>query len=1167
MNMVWSRSPQHNQNFPGAGKGDPLSMKRLLAIGFLCALLLLNVGIAAAAGTAPNSEFAVNSAPNVNIVQAIQTFITNIITPAPTPVPALASPAVAEQAASLSAKTPVPNVNPVLQQEVIKHRVMNMHNITNVQRQAAADVAASKGLGTISLATLSPVHGGMPDYFGNNSNYALSQLPTIDQGAVVPGTGIRKFVDTLPGLTDAGANNLGQFIPIAVPDTKTYKAKDGAPDADYYEIAAVEWYEKMHSDIPPTTIRGYVQLETVVNKGTSKHVPLTYLDGSPILNAAGRQVYAYEKPHFLGPLIIAQKDKPVRVKFINYLKVGGSLSIPTDTELMGSGLGPLGAAGGLYSQQRAAVHLHGGNTPWISDGTQLQWTVPLGEQTAYPKGVNVAYVPDMDNGVEPIGTLTFYYTNQQSARLMFYHEHAMGSTRLGVMAGEAAGYIVQDPAEAALVAMGAIPATQIPLIIVDRTFVPDAAQMTAQDPTWNWGGNFTSPWPHTGDFYYPHVYMPAQDQYGNPTPMGRWDYGPWTSPPSSAFNGPKANPYYDQVNAPWEPPLIPGVPTVSQVPETFLDTPVINGVAYPKLTLGPYAYRFRILNAANERFLNLALYKAASNGAMWNPDGTLADGNAGEVPTILVPQDPYYPTGRVVADPAAAGPNWIQIGTEGGFLPAPVDISPQAVDWDTAHATEVSTNLGNRALLIGPAERADVIVDFSGIPDGTTLILYNDAPAPLPGPDDRYDFYTGDANQTDIGGAPTTQPGYGPNTRTLMQIKISSSVPANGNNFDRAKLNTELPKAYAQVQDKPLVPQAGYNAAFGTQYTNQYLGIPNSTFTFTPADQNSPITMNLSPKSVMEGFDPDFGRITAQFGVEVLTIPDGADSFGIGYFNNDPETEIFNNSIRGTKIGTLGDGTQIWKITHNGVDTHIVHVHLYNLQVINRVYWDGTILPPEQNELGWKESVQINSLQDLVVAMRPIVPDIPWEIPNSIRPLSAVFPAGSSNTQFPGQFTNLDPMGNQINVVDHNVNFGWDYLWHCHLLGHEENDMMRSQSVAVAPKYAPANLNAQITGPKSSPKVILNWKDTTVSETDWTIQRAGAETGPWTDLVLIPSTTGPAKGANVKYTDSTVTSTGTYFYRVLATNIVGDRTVYPNSIGYPTVTVNSPPSNTAAAQK
>ncbi len=262
----------------------------------------------------------------------------------------------------------------------------------------------------------------------------------------------------------------------------------------------------------------------------------------------------------------------------------------------------------------------------------------------------------MDNGVEPVGTLTFYYTNQQSARLMFYHEHAFGITRLGVMAGQAGGYLVQDPAEAALVALGAIPTTQIPLIIQDRTFVPDAAQMTAQDPTWNWGGNLTSPWPHTGDFYFPHVYMPAQNQSGTPTAMGRWDYGPWVNPPlSSALNGPVANPYYDPQNAPWEPPLIPGVPTVSQVPETFLDTPVINGAAYPTLTLGPHAYRFRILNAANERFFNLQLYYAnvSPGTAMWNPDGTLANAEAGEVKMVpAVPTRDSRRHGRSMEEPA-----------------------------------------------------------------------------------------------------------------------------------------------------------------------------------------------------------------------------------------------------------------------------------------------------------------------------------------------------------------------------------------------------------------------------------------------------------------------------------------------------------------------------------
>ena len=54
-------------------------------------------------------------------------------------------------------------------------------------------------------------------------------------------------------------------------------------------------------------------------------------------------------------------------------------------------------------------------------------------------------VPDCSAASD--GCQTFYYTNQQSARLMFYHDHAWGITRLNVYAGEAAGYLLTDAAE------------------------------------------------------------------------------------------------------------------------------------------------------------------------------------------------------------------------------------------------------------------------------------------------------------------------------------------------------------------------------------------------------------------------------------------------------------------------------------------------------------------------------------------------------------------------------------------------------------------------------------------------------------------------------------------------------------------------------------------------
>ena len=81
---------------------------------------------------------------------------------------------------------------------------------------------------------------------------------------------------------------------------------------------------------------------------------------------------------------------------------------------------------------------------------------PGGRDASYPKGVSVYNVPDMPNPGKPgagpsDGVQTFYYTNDQSARLMFYHDHAHGITRLNVYAGEAAGYLLTDPTERALV--------------------------------------------------------------------------------------------------------------------------------------------------------------------------------------------------------------------------------------------------------------------------------------------------------------------------------------------------------------------------------------------------------------------------------------------------------------------------------------------------------------------------------------------------------------------------------------------------------------------------------------------------------------------------------------------------------------------------------------------
>ena len=118
------------------------------------------------------------------------------------------------------------------------------------------------------------------------------------------------------------------------------------------------------------------------------------------------------------------------------------------------------------------------------------------------------------------------------------------------------------------------------------------------------------------------------------------------------------------------------------------------------------------------------------------------------------------------------GPDFIQIGTEGGFLPRPVVVPNQPIVWNGDPLTFNFGNVSDHGLLIAPAERVDVIVDFSAYA-GKTLILYNDAPAAFPALDPRNDYYTGNPDQFDTGGTASTLPGFGPNTRTIMQIRVA----------------------------------------------------------------------------------------------------------------------------------------------------------------------------------------------------------------------------------------------------------------------------------------------------------------------------------------------------------------------------------------------------------
>ncbi len=740
--------------------------------------------------------------------------------------------------------------------------------------------------------------------------YAFSQSPIL-----------RKFMDELPGLTLTGANNLGQYLTVMTPDTAAF------PGSDYYHLVASQFTQQVHSQLPPTTFWGYAQ------------------DGG-----AGDTSKKY-----LGGVIVAQANRPVRLTMRNNLPATHIL--PVDQTL------PMwnGIPGYATGVNRMSTHLHGGFPPWMSDGTPFQDFGTAGN--GY--GPSAAFPPDM--GTPPPGSYHYYWTNQQIAKFMWYHDHAMDITRLNAYAGLATGYVLTDNTEQNLISTGILPgpAQTIYLALQDKSFNTD------------------------GSLWYPY-------QYEWSGTSGRWA---WAGDPA-VISPPPAN-------NPTDPMTLP----VSCVPEAFFDTTIINGACYPYLTVQRRHYRFRILNGSQARFYNLQLYYALNND--------LNSVASGEV------------------DLTKPGPQITQIGAEGGFLPAPValpsnpaapGVTQQQLVYDTNPATLGNAKYYN--LLLAPAERCDLLIDFTDVPAGSVLLLYSDAPAPFPGGDPRNDYYTGDPDYTNAalnldglsGGAPSTQPGFGPNTRTLMQFRVVNLEGAAG----PASLNT-LKDAALKNQANPILPYVEPLPQQGVRTRRLTL---NETFDYTGLPGLSPM---------------NYGRLIQMLGTDVVQ---GTDPYGTPIFYQTYEQGRGEVVKRGT--------TEIWEIINLTGDTHPIHFHLVNVQVLNRQAFDdagytnagiaaspgtqidvtpfliGNPRPPDPNETGWKETVRMNPHEVTRVIMRFDLPQLPWPIPLSNRLCDPMSPPGPNNPR--------------IN--------GYEYVWHCHILEHEEHDMMHPL-VVERPSIAP----------------------------------------------------------------------------------------------------------------
>jgi spore coat protein A len=235
--------------------------------------------------------------------------------------------------------------------------------------------------------------------------------------------------------------------------------------------------------------------------------------------------------------------------------------------------------------------------------------------------------------------------------------------------------------------------------------------------------------------------------------------------------------------------------------------------------------------------------------------------------------------------------------------------------------------------------------------------------------DIRNDYYAGAPDLACIGRIASTEPGYGPDTRIVMRFDVEKNGSVNEPHFEQAlaNLQTTLPAVYLQT-----LP-----AALETQ---------------------SPPRI----KTLNEGYDSN-GRLMQTLGSPHVS----------GYLSTP-----LDRASRGE--------TQIWQIYNLTGDTHPIHWHLVNVQIVKREAWQfdgegkpvvpfrpipGTVRPPDPNEAGWKETLRMDPGEVTTVIMKF---DMPFDAPPSPRLQAAYGLKGA------------------------------EYVWHCHILEHEEHDMMHA---------------------------------------------------------------------------------------------------------------------------
>ena len=269
----------------------------------------------------------------------------------------------------------------------------------------------------------------------------------------------------------------------------------GAPGgAATYNIVLQELQQQLHRDLPATTVWGYGAAPEPFDPA------VTYAS-------------------YPGPTIEATTGQPVRVHYFNELRdttLGGSPPpYRTDHYLPVPGVSPPGCIHGADGTPKAVVHLHGGHVTAAADGYPEATFLP-GEQAAtcvtspttiqcnddvqcpspsQCDGDGASCTTDTDcvghGGAENclLCEPGYLYPNEQQPSNIWFHDHALGQTRLNVYMGMAALYMIRDAFEESL----GLPACsspsecyEVPVVIQDRSFHPDGSWKYHAD----WQENF-----------------------------------------------------------------------------------------------------------------------------------------------------------------------------------------------------------------------------------------------------------------------------------------------------------------------------------------------------------------------------------------------------------------------------------------------------------------------------------------------------------------------------------------------------------------------------------------------------------------------------------------------------------------------------------------------------